>query len=298
LNEIPEYLDEAIFFIGKAYNFIWSSHKESLLFNGNHESDLLDLDKYLDLHGYKFKNDSDEIGGYSILKNKKIIICMDIGSTPYRKYSENYQSGPLSFEIIFKGKKLVCNSGYYQDQKHQLNKISKSTAAHSTLILNDTSACSFKKDKKGFNVIDKGFKILDKEIIKQKNFWSIRASHDGYSSAYGIIHERTLKFYPEINKIFGEDKLIKKNNYKSTNFEIRFHLVPEIKVTKTQDNKTILIELENSGWRFYSNSGSIDIESGLYFGKKNTFYENQNICISGIGQNEDQVIKWELNQII
>ena len=50
LNEIPDYLNEAIFFIGKAYNFIWSSHKESFLFNGNHVSDLSDLDKYLDLH--------------------------------------------------------------------------------------------------------------------------------------------------------------------------------------------------------------------------------------------------------
>ena len=40
-NEIPDYLDEAIFFIGKAYNFIWSSHNESLLFNGNHISDFI-----------------------------------------------------------------------------------------------------------------------------------------------------------------------------------------------------------------------------------------------------------------
>ena len=297
LNEIPDYLNEAIFFIGKAYNFIWSSHKESFLFNGNHVSDLSDLDKYLDLHGYKFKNDSYEIGGYSIFKNKNIIICMDIGSTPNRKYSENYQSGPLSFEIIFKGKKLICNSGYYQDQKHQLNKISKSTAAHSTLIVNNTSACSFKKDNKGLNVIDKGFKNLNNNIVNQKNFWSISSSHDGYNNSYGIIHERILNYYPEINKIIGNDKLIKKNNFKSSNFEIRFHLIPDTKVTKTQDNKTILIELENSGWRFYSKSGSIDIESGLYFGKKNIFYENQNICISGICQNEDQIIEWELNQI-
>ena len=222
---------------------------------------------------------------------------MDIGPSPNKKYSESYQSGPLSFEIIFKGEKLICNSGYYQDQKHQLNKISKSSAAHSTLIVNNTSACSFKKDKKGLTVIDRGFKNLNNNIVNQKNFWSISGSHDGYNNNYGIIHERTLNFYPEINKIVGKDKLIKKNNFKSSNFEVRFHLIPETKVTKTQDNKAILIELENSGWRFYSKSGSIDIESGLYFGKKNIFNENQNICLSGICQNEDQIIEWELNQI-
>ena len=297
LNEIPDYLDEAIFFLGKGYSFVWSSHKENLLFNGNHETDLKDFDKYLKLHGYKFKNDINEIGGYSILKNNKIIICMDIGSSPSKKYSENYQSGPLSFEIIFKGEKLICNSGYYQDPKHQLNKISKSTAAHSTLSINNTSASSFQKDKRGLNMINSSSRIVDMNVVNQKNFWSIKASHDGYNSNYGIIHERTLEFFPETNKILGKEKLIKKKNFKPYNFEVRFHMIPNTKVTKTQDNNAILIELENSGWRFYCENASIDVESGLYFGEKNIYNENQNICISGSSSNEDEIIKWEISQI-
>ena len=222
---------------------------------------------------------------------------MDIGSSPEKKYSENYQSGTLSFEFIYKGKKLICNSGYFQDFKHQLNKISKTSAAHSTLVLNNTSACSFKKNKLGANILDKGLKSFNNEVIKNKNFWSIKCSHDGYSKDYGVIHERTLKFYLNQNKISGVDKLIKKNNFKSSSFEIRFHLMPYAKITKTQDNKSILIELENSGWRFYSNNGSIDIETGLYFGKKNTFKENQNIFISGLTQKDEQLIEWEIIKI-
>ena len=73
--------------------------------------------------------------------------------------------------------------------------------------------------------------------------------------------------------------------------------MPNAKVTKTLDNKTVLIELENSGWKFYSNSGSIDVETGLYFGKKNYFSENQNIFISGITQKDDQLIEWEISKI-
>ena len=57
--------------------------------------------------------------------------------------------------------------------------------------------------------------------------------------------------------------------------------MPNTKVTKTQDNRTVLIELENSGWKFFTNHGIIRIETGLYFGKKNTYIENQNIFISG-----------------
>jgi len=66
---------------------------------------------------------------------------------------------------------------------------------------------------------------------------------------------------------------------------------------KTQDGKFIFIELENQGWKFSCNNHKIDIETGLYFGKKNTYTENQNIFISGVTQNENQIIKWELTKI-
>ena len=97
--------------------------------------------------------------------------------------------------------------------------------------------------------------------------------------------------------MIGKDKIFKKKNFKSTNFEIRFHLIPEAKVTKTQDEKAILIELENSGWRFVCEEYLIDVETGLYFGKKNSFMENQNIFISGKTYNQEQIIKWEIIKI-
>ena len=296
LNDIPEYLNEIIYYLGKAYNFSWGSIKESLLFNGNHVSDLSDFDKYLNLYKYKFSNERHELGGYSILKNKNIVIAMDSGSTPDKKYSNDYQSGPLSFEAIYKGKKIICNSGYFQNQNHKLNTISRSTVAHSTLILNNKSASIFKK-KNNKTVLENGLKSINSNIIFQKNFWSIKGSHNGYQKEFGIIHERAIEFFPESNKFLGKDKLIKKKNYIPASFEIRFHLMPNTKVTKTQDNRTVLIELENSGWKFFTNHGLIGIETGLYFGKKNTYSENQNIFISGNTQKEDQLIEWEISKI-
>ena len=72
---------------------------------------------------------------------------------------------------------------------------------------------------------------------------------------------------------------------------------PNIKVTKLQDNKSVLIELENSGWRFFSKDGLIGVETGLYFGNKNKYIENQNIFISGITQNNEQLIEWQISKI-
>ena len=296
-NEIPEHLNEVIYYLGQAYNFLWQTTKKNFLFNGNNENDYTNFDKYLNTHHYKFKNIYNEIGGYAILKNKNIIIAMDMGSAPERKFSNNYQSGSLSFEMICSGEKIITNSGYFQDFKHQLNNISKSTASHSTLALDNNSICNFKKNNKGKLVIEKGFKILNKNVLLEKNSWNLMASHNGYQKKYGIVHERELNFFPETNKLIGKDKILKKKNFKSTNFEIRFHLIPDAKVTKTQDEKAILIELENSGWRFICEDHLIDVETGLYFGKKNSFMENQNIFISGKTQSQEQIIKWEIIKI-
>ncbi len=296
-NEIPGYLDEIIFHLGKGYNFVWGSLKQSLLFNGNHNSNLEDFDVYLDSQKYSFKSEKRDLGGYGILKNKNVILGMDIGTAPEGKFSENYQSGTLSFEAIYKGRKIICNSGYYQNTKKNLNLISRSTAAHSTLTLNNNSIVSFKKNFKNKILNKLNFNTLNKNIVCEKNYWLIKCSHDGYLKNYGTIHERSLEFFPEKNKFIGIDKLIKNKNFIPTNFDIRFHLMPTTKVTKTQDKNIILIELENSAWRFYSINGSIEVETGLYFGNKNSYLENQNIFISGLTEKDDQVIKWEITKI-
>ena len=296
-SEIPDFINESIYHLGQAYAFTWQNDKADLLFNGNHESNNADFDNYLKKLGYNFKNQANELGGYVALNFKKTSLIMDVGSSPERKFSSNYQAGALSFEILSNGKKLICNSGYFQNHNHQLNELSKSSAAHSTLILDDRSSCQFNKTKKHSSRVSDGLKILKKNIIFEKNYWKVNASHDGYSKQYGITHERELEFYPEQMKFIGHDKLISKKSIKNLKFEIRFHLEPNIKIMKTQDNKSILIDLDGEGWKFNSDNNNINVDNGLYFGKKNSFFDNQNIIISGTTDKEVKTIKWEITKL-
>jgi len=293
-SEIPEYLDEIIFYLGKSYSILCQGKVKTLLFNGNQESDNKDFDNYLINHGYKFKNNSFEAGGYVVLKNKKIILSMDTGHSPEKKFSKDYQCGALSFEIISNNKKLVCNSGYFQKIKHRLHDISKSSATHSTLIIDNQSSCKINKSKME---VENGLKIWEKKSIVEKNYWNISAAHDGYNKRYGIVHKRQIEFFPEKNKFIGLDKIINKKNSKNLNFEIRFHLEPTTKIMKTQNGKSILIDIDNEGWKFSAEGYQIDMETGLYFGKKNSFIENKNLFISGITQKENHSIKWEFEKI-
>ncbi|MDA9063076.1 heparinase II/III-family protein [Candidatus Pelagibacter sp.] len=296
-SEIPDLINENIYYLGQAYAFSWQNNKTDLLFNGNNKTNNFDFDHYLKKLGYNFKSQRNELGGYAVLNSKKISLLMDVGSSPDKKFSSNYQSGALSFEIISGGKKLICNSGYFQNHNHQLNELSKSSAIHSTLTLDDSSSCKFNKTKNESSKISHGLKILKKNIIYEKNYWKINASHDGYLKQYGIIHEREIEYYPEQVKFVGHDKIISKKGLKNLKFEIRFHLEPNIKIMKTQDNKSILIDLDGEGWKFNSNNSNMNIDNGLYFGRKDLFVDNQNIVISGMTNDENQTIKWEITKL-
>ena len=295
-NEIPDFINENIYYLGKAYAFTWQNSKTDLLFNGNNEANNIDFDNYLKKLGYSFKNQSNELGGYTSLNNQKISLIMDVGSSPDKKFSSNYQAGALSFEILSNGKKLICNSGYFQNHNHQLNELSKSSAAHSTLIIDDRSSCQFNKNENEGSKISHGLKVIKKNIVFEKNYWKINASHDGYLKQYGIIHERELEFYPEQMKFIGHDKIASKKHIKNLKYEIRFHLEPNIKIMKTQDNKSILIDLNGEGWKFKSEN-NMNIDNGLYFARKNSFVDNQNIIISGMTNEENQTIKWEITKL-
>jgi uncharacterized heparinase superfamily protein len=296
-NMIPEYIDETIYYLGQSYAFIWQNINQDLLFNGNNISNNSEFDQYLKRLGYIFKNENKEIAGYAILRNKKIILTMDIGESPSNNYSKFYQSGALSFEIFTNSKKLITNSGYYSGNRNKLNKLSKSTALQSTLSIEDHSSCDYRNVGKSNLIVNEGIRITKKNLVFEDNYWKISASHDGYLKKFQTIHEREIEFYPEQTKFIGLDKLLRKDDSREIKFDIRFHLEPSSKVMKTLDNKSILIELEEEGWKFSCENYDINIDNGLYLGIKNSYKESQNICVSGISKNTSEIIKWEITKI-
>ena len=296
-SEIPNFIDENIFNLGQSYAFFWKNLKFDPLFNGNNNSDNHEFDNYLKRLGYSFKNNDYEFSNYVSLKDKKINLIMDVGSSPIKKYSEEYQAGALSFEFVSNGKKIFTNSGHYDEENIKFKKISKSSAVHNVLIVDDNSSCKFVKNSVSKFEIKDGLKTHRKSVSFEKDEWRIVASHDGYLKKYNLIYEREIQFFPKVNKLVGIDRLNSKKLIPNIKFDIRFHLNPLAKIMKTQDQKSILIEMDTEGWRFICDNHNIDIDNGLYFGNKNTYIENQNIFISGITNEKNINVKWELNKI-
>ena len=175
--------------------------------------------------------------------------------------------------------------------------ISKSTASHSAISIDDSSSCSFSKNPNGQNYLKTNLKILDKKIEDDQDKWHISAKHDGYQKKYGLNVQRNLTFFKNENKFIGTDKIISKRGFQNLEYEIRFHLMPGTNAIKTQDQKSILIQLKKSGWKFTCDKEIFDIEKGLYFGRKNSFSENLNIFINGFISNEEEEINWSIEKI-
>ena len=292
-NSIPEFLDEIIYSSGTSFNFVNEYLTNSPLFNGSTEYNYENFKSYLSQAGYFFKYKSNLRSGYFILKNKKILLIMDVGNSTNFKFSKKYQCGCLSFEIFSGNNKLICNSGYYFKDKHRLNTLCKTTAAHSTLYIDNHSSCIMDK-----SYIKSGLKVIYKKINKEKDFDQIIASHNGYQKRYGYLHERDIKFFKKNKVFYGKDTLFKSGKEFNANFGIRFHIYPGIKMIKTQNSHTILLSMKNGdAWKFVCLDYELMIENGIFLGKKNKLIKNENIYISGNTEKKDLSINWSLEKI-
>ena len=148
------------------------------------------------------------------------------------------------------------------------------------------------------NRLREGLKIIKKKIASEKDFENIVASHDGYQSRYGYVHERSIKFVKKEKLFLGIDSLIKNKKANNISYGIRFHIFPGIKIAKTQNSKSILLSLKNGeGWKFSCDDKKVIIEKGIYLGNKNKIIESENICILGMTNGENQIIRWSLEKI-
>ena len=209
----------------------------------------------------------------------------------------------MAFELITNKQKIICNSGYGKYLSPKLRSLSCSTAAHSTLYINDTSSCIFQKNKsinKVYrNSLVQRHKIINKNYTEDKDFYFVAASHNGYEKKFGYIHTRSIKILKKEDKIFGHDELKKTKNYSnSLIYFVRFHIYPNTKIVKTKGGNSILISLSNGeGWSFLSETSNFEIEKNIFFGNKSRIINNESIAMSGKITGEITSVKWMIERV-
>ena len=300
---IPDFLNEIIRKCGNCYAILSCINKQFPLFNGATEINHKGYDIFLKTLKYKFISNDHEIADFIKIKKKKFEFFIDCGNPPHNNFAKYYQAGCLSFELISNKQKVICNSGYGKYLSQKLMSLSRSTAAHSTLYLNDTSSCIFQKNKfinkvYGNSLVQK-HKVINKSYTEDKDFYFIAASHNGYEKKFGYIHTRSIKILKKEDKIFGNDELKKTKNYSNPLiYFVRFHIYPNTKIVKTKAGNSILISLPNrEGWLLQSKTNNFEIENNIFLGNKNKIINNESVVISGNISDEIISIKWEIERV-
>ena len=300
---IPDFLNDIVIKCGNCYATLSFSNKQFPLFNGATEINNKDYDLFLKNLKYKFSNKSHEVAEFIKVKKKKFELLMDCGNPPSGNFAKFYQAGCLAFELVSNKQKVICNSGFGKYFSDKFAFLSRSTAAHSTLYINDTSSCSFQKNpfinKVYGNSLLKKHKVISKNYTDDKDFFLIAASHNGYERKFGCIHKRSIKISKKEDKIFGQDEIKKTKNYPNPlNFFIRFHIYPNTKIVKTKGGNSVLISLSSGeGWLFQSGTNDLKIEKNVFLGNKNKIINNESVAISGIINKEIVVVKWIIEKV-
>ena len=297
---VPDYLDEIIDKNLNCLISILTPNHQLPLFNGSTSFHLEEFYNYVLKLGYKFNKPKHNVGDFQIIKNKKNIIYFDVGQAPEKKFSSEYQAGPLSFEYFIDSEKVITNCGFGFNISKKAVLLSRLTSAQSTASINDTSVIKFERNKlinKVFgNSIKENFKIFDFFYSDDELEIKSSATHNAYEKLYGCIHKREIKINKKDNIVLGTDEITKKKDDQRTKFNIRFHLTPSIEAVQTMGGKTILIQFKkNKSLVFSSDKENINIEKSIFLGG-NKILNNLCINISGNINNGNNVIKWEIKK--
>jgi uncharacterized heparinase superfamily protein len=245
------------------------------LFNGmsGTPSDLLaTLLAYDDTHGTPMVNMPHT--GYQRLDAGAMTVIIDTGPPPPPSVSHDAHAGCLSFELSSGPSRIVINCGMPATGRDNWRVFARSTPAHSTLTYHGTSSCQFvelsamKRLLQGSPIVSGPANVESfREAVT--NGMLLTASHDGYLSKFGVIHQRVLMAAHDGTRLDGEDTLnpapggrIKGND---GDYALRFHLHPSVKASRLSDARGVMLVLPNRDvWTFEALDDKVELEDSVF----------------------------------
>ena len=227
---------------------------------------------YDDARGAPLSNASHS--GYQRVEVKDLLVLMDTGTPPPIAVSQEAHAGCLSFELSHQLQRIVVNCGLPATSRDTWRQVARATAAHSTVVFNDTSSCRFLESGSFKRIIGtpivSGPTHIPVAREERSDALILRASHDGYSERFGVIHQRALKLAAEGTRVDGEDLFVPPDGdillaNAQDEFAVRFHLHPSIKANKLTDGHGVMLMLPNREvWTFSAHEDHVEVEESVY----------------------------------
>jgi len=202
--------------------------------------------------------------GYQRVSAGKTILQFDAAPPPLARHARSGCASTLAFELSDRGMRVIANCGGAAHAGGQvpvrIESGLRATAAHSTLVLDDTNSTSVLVGGKlgsGVNAVEVDRRTL--ELEQGATATRLEASHDGYANRYGLVHRRILIMRDEGGELRGEDLLVpvgRKGKRGKVPFAIRFHLGPSVEARLSETgNGAGLVLPDGSYWQFVAGLG-------------------------------------------
>ena len=206
--------------------------------------------------------------GYQRLSALGTIIVLDAAPPPPARIAPTGSASTLALEMSDGAQRLVVNCGgpglAPTAMPSELVQALRSTAAHSTMVLDDTNSTAILPD----GSLGKG--VTDVEIARSEDndCSRIEASHDGYVKGFALVHQRRLSLGNDGKEVRGEDRLSPRGRRKireAAPFAIRFHLAPGVEPTITADGMGAILRSAGAPpWNFRCRGAMLQVEESLF----------------------------------
>jgi uncharacterized heparinase superfamily protein len=176
--------------------------------------------------------------------------------------------------------------GAHPDENSEWHQVLRATAAHSTVVVDDTNAIELPKA---------GTKALAPVLVtcqRQESDGNVvlQMRHQGYARPFGLVHRRDLYLSAHGDDVRGQDTLAGSGGKA---FAARFHLHPDVKASLVEGGAAVLLKLAGGdGWRFLASGGRIGLEESVYHGDIARIRRSQQIVVAGPLAGAGAIIKW------
>jgi uncharacterized heparinase superfamily protein len=212
--------------------------------------------------------------GYQRAQAGDTLLLVDAGPPPPLALSHEAHAGCLSFELSSKYHRIVVNCGLPETSRETWRHVARASAAHSTVVFNDTSSCRFLMSESLKPLL--GAPILsgpsNVPVSRQErdNGLTLRLSHDGYAARFGVVHRRALRLSRDGRRLDGEDLFVPAHGEslparRGDAFAVRFHLHPLVKANRHSDGHGVMLVLPNKEvWTFDAYEERVELEESVY----------------------------------
>jgi uncharacterized heparinase superfamily protein len=225
--------------------------------------------------------------GYQRLSCGEAVVLIDAGPSPALSVSGDAHAGCLSFEFSSGANRIVVNCGVSPKSNPLWRRVSRSTAAHSTAVIEDTSSCRFLSDRPFGQIL--GAPILSGpgnvpvERSDDAAGSRVTASHDGYAAEFHVIHERDLRLAGDGTVLDGIDTFTAVGPVDPEHrYAIRFHLHPGLRASPVRGGAAVLLVCrDGEAWEVDAPGSELRLEESIYLSDVYGHRRSEQIVIAG-----------------